>query len=393
MNRPSAQLSRSLPGTAPPGHHSGARVPVVERIAGWSTRHAKTAVFGWLLLVVGAVLVGSMLGTKDLPSYDPGQAGQAERVLNRPGVIQPAAESVLIQARSPGGRFATAPRWRQAARQLAAALRSLPQVAADVRSPLGPGGRGLISADGRSALVTFTVAGNQDNADQTVAAAQRAVAAAAASHPGLRIAEAGEASVDRATSSIVDADFRRAEVTSVPITLVLLVLVFGALIAAGIPLLLAGTAVVSTISLLAIPSRWLPVGNTTSAVVLLVGMAVGIDYSLFYLRREREEPAAGRSQGEALRIAAATSGRAIVVSGLTVMISLAGLFLTGIDVFSGLAVGTITVVGVAVLGSLTRFPRSWRCWAGRWTAPGSRSSAGPAPPPASPGCGAAWSAG
>jgi RND superfamily putative drug exporter len=154
-------------------------------------------------------------------------------------------------------------------------------------------------------------------------------------------------------------------VTLVPITLVLLLLVFGALIAAGIPLLLAGTAVVSAISLLAIPSRWLPVGNTTSAVFLLVGMAVAIDYSLFYLRREREERAAGRSQGEALRIAAATSGRAIVVSGLTVMISLAGLFLTGIDVFSGLAVGTITVVGVAVLGSLTALP-AILALLGRW---------------------------
>jgi uncharacterized membrane protein YdfJ with MMPL/SSD domain len=142
----------------------------------------------------------------------------------------------------------------------------------------------------------------------------------------------------------------------VPVSLALLLIVFGALVAAGIPLLLTGTAVISAISLLAIPSRWLPVGGITSSIVLLVGMAVGIDYSLFYLRRVREERAAGRTTREALRIAAATSGRAIVVSGLTVMISLAGLFLTGIDVFSGFAVGTILVVGVAVLGSLTFLP-------------------------------------
>ena len=171
--------------------------------------------------------------------------------------------------------------------------------------------------------------------------------------------------MDRATNNIVSAAFRHAELTSVPVTLVLLLLVFGALIAAGIPLLLAGTAVVSAISLLAIPSRWVPVGSTTASVVLLVGMAVGIDYSLFYLRREREERAAGRSQGEALRIAAATSGRAIVVSGLTVMISLAGLFLSGIDVFTGLAIGTITVVGIAVLGSLTALPAMLSIL-GRW---------------------------
>jgi len=140
------------------------------------------------------------------------------------------------------------------------------------------------------------------------------------------------------------------------VSLLLLLIVFGALIAAGIPLLLAGTAVISAISLLAIPSHWLPVGSTTSSIVLLVGMAVGIDYSLFYLRRTREERAAGRDTQQALRVAAATSGRAIVVSGLTVMISLAGLFLTGIDVFSGVAIGTVMVVGIAMLGSLTFLP-------------------------------------
>src|SRR5262249_34402118 len=106
----------------------------------------------------------------------------------------------------------------------------------------------------------------------------------------------------------------------------------------------------------AIPSRWLPVGGPSGSIVLLVGMAVGVDYSLFYLRREREERALGRDASQALRIATATSGRAIAGSGITVMISLAGLFMIGIDVFSGLAVGTIMVVGVAVLGSLTALP-------------------------------------
>jgi RND superfamily putative drug exporter len=132
--------------------------------------------------------------------------------------------------------------------------------------------------------------------------------------------------------------------------------VFGALIAAGIPVVLAGSVVISTISLLAVLGRWLPIGSATSQVVLILGMAVGVDYSLFYLRREREERAAGKSFGEALQIAAATSGRAIVISGVTVMISLAGLFLTGVDLFTGMAIGTIIVVGVAVAGALTLLP-------------------------------------
>ena len=150
-----------------------------------------------------------------------------------------------------------------------------------------------------------------------------------------------------------------------PITLILLVGVFGALIAAGIPVLLAITAVTAAISLLAIPGHWLPVGQNTSEVVLIIGMAVGIDYSLFYLRREREERAKGATVAEALRIAAGTSGRAIVISGLTVMIALGGLFLTGAAEFTGMAIGAITVVGVAVAGSLTVVP-ALLSWLGRW---------------------------
>jgi RND superfamily putative drug exporter len=333
----------------------------VERVAGWSARHRKTAVFGWLLLVAMAVVIGQQLGTSNVTSYDPGQAGQAERVLNRPAVQQPDSESVLVQGRA-GQSYGHDPEMQQAVRQVVTALRAVPRSAADVESPLTS--RGMVS--GRSALVTFNVAGNPDNDDQAVVPALNAVAAVQAHHPGLKVEEAGDASLDRATGNITGQDFHRAEITSVPVSLVLLLIVFGALIAAGIPLLLAGTAVISAISLLAIPGRWLPIDSTTSSIVLLVGMAVGIDYSLFYLRRTREERAAGHDTREALRIAAGTSGRAILVSGVTVMIAMAGLFLTGIDVFSGVAVGTILVVGVAMLGSLTFLP-AILSMLGKWT--------------------------
>ncbi|HEY2442413.1 MAG TPA: MMPL family transporter [Streptosporangiaceae bacterium] len=343
---------------------------MVERIAGWSTRHRKTAVFGWLALVAVIFVAGQALGTKSLPSYDAGQSGQAERAMHRLGVTTPAVENVLIQARGPanhanhaahGGTFAADPEMRQAARQVTAALAALPHAAANVRSPLAPGSHGLVSADGRSALVTFGVPGPADSQTTAVAPAIRAVAAVAARHPDLRIAEGGDASFGRAINSVLGDGFRRAETTSVPVTLVLLLLVFGALVAAGIPLMLAITSVMTALSLLTVISRWLPVGSSTSEVVLIVGMAVGVDYSLFYLRREREERTAGATQDQALRTAAATSGRAIAVSGLTVMVALAGLFLTGYDVFSGVAIGTIAVVGVAVVGSLTVLPAllSW----------------------------------
>ena len=371
--------------TPGPRHRSG---PVSERIAFWSARHAKTAVVGWFGLVAAAFLAGQLLGTQNLPQFDPGQAGHGERILHQLNVTTPPVESVLIQPRGPSAgqlTFANDPELRQAVRQVTAALDRLHSTAMDVSAPSlavrrtasGPGtpaaggkarsnragtaattaaGHNLASGGGHSVLVTFEVAGPHANQNAAVAADQQAVATVQAAHPDLLIAEAGGASASAAANSLLESDFRRAEFSSVPITLILLLVVFGALIAAGIPVVLAGSAVVATISLLAIPSRWLPIRSGTAEIVLILGMAVGVDYSLFYLRREREERAAGRSPADALRVAAATSGRAIVISGLTVMISLAGLFLSGIVLFTGMAFGTITVVGVAVAGSLTVLP-------------------------------------
>src|SRR5581483_11957215 len=269
---------------------TGHRGPFVTRVAGWSARHRKTAVLGWLALVVVVFAGGQLIGTKNLPSNDAGQAGRAEQTLQHLGVTTPPAENVLIRSRH-GGTFASDPAMRQATRQVVAALGRLPGSAKDIHSPLRPGGQDLVSRGGTSALVTFKVPGDSANSDTTVAPALRAVAAVQARHPGLRVTEAGDASADREVSALLGRDFRKAELTSVPITLILLLVVFGALIAAGIPLLLAGTAVMMAISLLAIPSHWLPVGPSSSVaeVVLIIGMAVGIDYSLFYLRREREE--------------------------------------------------------------------------------------------------------
>ncbi len=339
--------------------------PLIERIAGWSARHRKTAVFGWLALVAVVFVAGQMVGTKTVTQYDPGQSGVAERALSRlHDNGPPPAEDVLIQARGPGATFGTDPQLRQATQQVVTALGQLPRsTASDIRSPLSKAGGSLLSADGRAVLVTFNVTGA--NEDQAVVPALRAVAAIQARHPSLRIAEAGGASEDRIINALLSGNFRKAESTSLPITLILLAGVFGALIAAGIPLLLAGTAVVSAISLTSVIGQWLPTGASTSEVVLIIGMAVGIDYTLFYLRREREERSKGKSTGEALRIAAGTSGRAIVISGLTVMIALAGLFLTGYSVFTGIAIGTIAVVGVTVAGSLTFLP-ALLSWLGPW---------------------------
>jgi RND superfamily putative drug exporter len=346
------QFSSAMPETGPPPHPDASR-RLVERVATWSMRHRKTVVIGWLVIIAIVFVAGHMASTSTVPSNDPGQSGVAESTLQRLHVSQPPSEGVLIQERSGGGTFRTDLQLRQATQSVVSALAALPKsTASDIQSPATSSS--LVSADGKSALVTFNVTGT--NEDQAVLPALHAVAAAQARYPRLRIAEAGGASEDRAANAILGKDFRQAETTSLPVTLILLLVVFGALVAAGIPLLLAATAVIAAISLTSVIGQWLPTGQSTSEVVLLIGMAVGVDYSLFYLRREREERARGRSTLDALRIAAATSGRAIVVSGLTVMIALAGLFLTGYSVFTGIGLGTIAVVGVTVVGSLTFLP-------------------------------------
>ena len=325
-------------------------------MAGWSAGHRKTAVFGWLLLVAAIFMGGQALGSRNLPAYDAGQSGQAERVLHQvaPAQSTRTPENVLIQATTPGATFATDPAMRQAASQVAAALAALPQYAATSARRCQPGGQRWCRRTGAAPWSRSSVPGNVTDVDQAVTALQHAVAGVQASHPDLRVAETGDASIGQAINSSLN--FSKAEATSVPITLILLLVVFGALVAAGIPVLLALTALTAAIGVLTAVSHWLPVNGSTFEVVVVIGMAVGVDYSLFYLRREREERALGRSFPEALRIAARTSGRTIVVSGLTVMATMAGLFFVGGGPFSGIALGTIAVVGIAVVGSLTVLP-------------------------------------
>jgi len=352
------QAPPTTTGSAPPPRR---RPPAVEAIAGWSARHRKTAIIGWLALVAVAYLIGQLLGSPSLQQNDLGQAGQAEQTLQRLGVTAPTSEAVLIQARQPGQTLSTDPAMRQAVVEVVAALGKLPGAATGIRSPLSAGGQALVSADGRSALVTFTVPGPTADVTTAVTPALSAVAAVQAEHPGLLVAEGGDASLGQAVSNQISAEFGRATETSLPLTLILLLIVFGALAAAGIPVLLALTSALTATWLLAIPGHWLPVGSQTSIVVLLVGMAVGVDYSLFFLRRQREERARGVELQQAIRTAARTSGRSIVVSGLTVMAALAGLFLTGYALFTGMAIGAMVVVGIAVAGSLTVLPAllSW----------------------------------
>jgi RND superfamily putative drug exporter len=212
--------------------------------------------------------------------------------------------------------------------------------------------------DRHSALIGFRLGAQADPQGRPVSltAVLDAVERTARAHPGFYIGEYGDASLDKAIADTNGRDFHRAELLSIPLSLAILLVAFGAIVAAFVPVLLALTAVAAAIGLLAFPSHIWPADDAANSVILLIGLAVGVDYSLFYIRREREERARGRSPEKALEAAAATSGRTVLLSGLTVLIAMAGMFVTGNKELTSVGVGAMLVVATAVAGSLTVLP-------------------------------------
>ena len=327
------------------------------RAGHWSARHRKIAIGGWLAFVVIAFVLGGAIGTKTLADEDTGNGESrvadtaiSKRRLPRQGRRAGPGQGPRRQAHGhrPGVQGRRRRRRREPRGRASTSTRS--------QSPLANGNEGQISEDGRSALVTFSIPGDDDVDDERVDASLDATAAAQKAHPDLRIEQFGDASADKALGASLDDDFKRAEFLSLPITMLILIVAFGALVAAGVPLLLAITAVIGTLGLVGPISQIVPMEESANSVILLIGLAVGVDYSMFYLRRKMEERDAGRISEAALEFAAATSGKAVLVSGLTVLIAMAGMFLAGNAVFTSFAVGTMLVVAVAMLGSVTVLP-------------------------------------
>ena len=328
---------------------------IAARMARWSARHWKTAVFGWLAFVAAALFIGNVVGTKQINNDDSnvGQAHKADQILKQAFPQKdPQTEVVVIQSKT---LTVTSPAFRATVNDVIRAVQSRPTVK-NVRSPLDPGRADQVSADGRTVMVTWYMKGNSETAQKNVDALTVATAAIAKRHPAFYVGEAGAASSGKALDKYFNDQLKQAGERSIPITIAVLLVVFGAVVAAGLPVLLALTAVLATIGLVSLPSQLVPMDQNVSAVLLLIGLAVGVDYSLFYLKREREERRAGRSAEAALEAAAATSGRSVLISGFTVMIAMGGMLFAGDKAYLGFGIGTMMVVGIAMIGSLTVLP-------------------------------------
>ncbi|MFF8092750.1 MMPL family transporter [Streptomyces sp. NPDC016675] len=326
---------------------------IAARAGGWSARHRWAAVGIWVLFVVLAMGLGSAAGRVDVKDSDQlsGETHTAARIIEDAGIEEPAGETVLVQAKD-GGLKATDAEFRAAVTAVMAAVEDTGEVTG-VSSPYDTK---TISKDGRSALVQFDMRGEADTAGERVEPVLKAVEGVQEEHGSLRIEEIGGASMMKTFDDAFGDDFKKAEYSAVPVALGILLVAFGALVAALVPVALAITAIVATMGLMGLVSHFQPMSETANSVMLLVGLAVGVDYCLFYLRREREERAAGRDAQTALRIAAATSGRAIVVSGVTVCVAMAGMLFTGIAEFEAMGLASLMVVAVAMVGSVTVLP-------------------------------------
>jgi RND superfamily putative drug exporter len=309
--------------------------------------HPWRSIGAWVLFVAVCVWAGGAVGTREGTDEDSskGEVLHALQIVDDGHFNDPAKEQVLITARSgtldPAAAMA-------AANQLAQRMRALPDVASTDKPVLAP--------NRTAVLLPITMSGDPDTAENRIQPLLDTTAASQSAHPQLRIEEVGNESLSKALDDTLGKDFKKAELFSIPVTLAILLLAFGALIAAGIPVLLAISAVASAMGLSALTSHLIPSNDIVSSMVLLMGLAVGVDYSLFYVRREREERARGKTHLDAVEIAAATSGHAVVVSGLAVIVSMAGMYMTDNSQFTAVATACILVVAVAVIGSLTVLP-------------------------------------
>ncbi|MBB6077280.1 MMPL family transporter [Streptomyces paradoxus] len=321
------------------------------RVARWSARHPWRAIVGWLVFVVLCLGAGSAVGMNSAKTadYRVGEAGRAEALAAEAHLERRSAEQVLISSR-PGGALDQAAA-RAAAEDLTDRMRRLPEVAG-VADP-------LLSPDRETLMVEVTLKGEERDAKDKVDALVAQTAAVQKSHPELLLEETGSPSVSKGVDKQRGEDLALSEAITLPVTLLTLLVVFGSVTMAGVPLLLALSSIAAAVGLSMVVSHVSPDAGVGTNVILMIGLAVGVDYTLFHLKREREERArsGGRLSSEALvELAAATSGRAVVVSGFAVVASTATLYLAADVIFSSLATGTIVVVLVAVASSLTALP-------------------------------------
>ncbi|MCI2238324.1 MMPL family transporter [Paenibacillus sp. TRM 82003] len=337
------------PRTRGPGGDRGSAV------AHWSLRHRGLVVVAWLLLLL-AGLAAVAGGTTTSDEEGVGDSQRAASALEAAGFSEPLTETVVVSLAGGGAPLPVGAE-AVAAEAVAAAHRG-DELVREVGEP-------ALSADGRVVAVPLVLSVDPgtgfDEAVERVPAVLERTAAVEATlrerlgRPDVVVGQVGSASVNEEVVGRLERDLRRAELVSLPITLVVLLLAFGSVVSALVPLLLGVVAVVVALGASALVSRVHPVAAEATSLTVLIGLAVGVDYALFVLHRARAARRSGLPVREAVLLATRTAGHAVVVSGATVVVSMLGMLVAG-GLFTSLALGAAFVVAVAVLASATLLP-------------------------------------
>ncbi|HEX2910491.1 MAG TPA: MMPL family transporter [Chloroflexia bacterium] len=341
------------------------------RVAMWSARHRWLVVACWFIFSLGLFGISIVIGTRssDVTGNSASarlEASKADAAFSAGGGSAESSDTFVVVLSNPSVK-ATDPAYKALVQQIIKTLQGATYTAADgqnqpvfttVLDPYNPLlGQGLISQDGSSVRVIGSLTGDYNTRKAKLTPVRPALDAIKAQQPSFQVYAYNGLLINEDFNKHLFHELDGSLRITLPLTFIILLIAFGAVAAALVPLVLAVTALLAAFGLMSIYSQLVnPVDSYASEVIVLIGLAVGIDYSLFMITRYRTERRRGRDKLHAIEIASSTAGRAVFFSGLTVMISLAGLFMVGESIFSSIASGTIGVVLVAVIGSLTFLP-------------------------------------
>jgi len=354
--------------------HRPIRVPWTVRVAGWSARHRWPVVGLWFVATIG-IFIGSLaaggtnaaeaVSNDERAKYEAGEAYVVYNAANTQTTAEEASAQFLLVVSSPSGTVDD-PAFAAAISDIVARMGALKATVNGVTGPVfeqlvdpitAPASAGLVSPDRTTVRVVARVPGDGETLAARLEPVPALVAEIKSAHAGYRIHALNNTLANAEISELINGGLDASLRLTIPLTFLILLIAFGAVVAAVIPLVLAITALLAAFGILGLYSQFVsPVSPYASQLVVLIGLAVAVDYSLFMLTRFRTERRHGRDRLTSIHVASNTAGRAVFFSGLAVMISIGGLFLLDDPLFRSMAVGTISVVLVAVIGSLTFLP-------------------------------------
>ena len=349
---------------------SRARPAWTVRVAVWSARHRWPLIIAWFVCTIGLFAASQALGGIKAVNATGGseisqtESGRAYEAMNSGGSAASSDElDVVVTSAS---LKVTDPAFRATVETILGRLRGVDATVDGATAPAlaqltdpyaTTPSAGFFAPDLTSVRIVGQLQGESSALETRTKALAPVITSIEAAFPAYQIHAIGDTLINDQINAVVNSDLDGSLKISLPVTFLILLVAFGAAVAALVPLILAVSALLAAFGVFGIFSQLVePVSPYASQLIVLVGLAVAIDYSLFMLTRFRSERRGGRDKLGAIEIASSTAGRAVFFSGLAVMISLAGLFLLPVSIFRSMAIGTIAVIAVSVVGSLVFLP-------------------------------------